>query len=71
MPLSGPSPISIPVLTDVRIEQVRGAGVEEILPQASLQLEAEEMMAGVRTAVRASPGCKSRRLLKGKKPGQA
>ena len=51
MPLDRPSPFSIPVLTDVRIEQVRGAGVEEILAQASLQLEAEEMMDGVRAAV--------------------
>ncbi len=51
MPLAGPSPFSIPVLTDVRIEQVRGAGVEDILAQASLQLEAEEMMDGVRAAV--------------------
>jgi ATP-dependent Lhr-like helicase len=51
MQLGGPSPFSIPVLTDVRIEQVRGAGVEELLAQASLQLEAEEMMAGVRAAV--------------------
>ncbi len=54
MPLDRPSPFSIPVLTDVRIEQVRGAGVEEILAQASLQLEAEEMMEGVRAAVAAS-----------------
>jgi ATP-dependent Lhr-like helicase len=51
MPLDRPSPFSIPVLTDVRIEQVRGAGVEEILAQASLQLQAEEMMDGVRAAV--------------------
>jgi ATP-dependent Lhr-like helicase len=52
MPLDRPSPFSIPVLTDVRIEQVRGAGVEDILAQASLQLEAEEMMEGVRGALR-------------------
>ncbi len=51
MHLDRPSPFSIPVLTDVRIEQVRGAGVEDILAQASLQLEAEEMMNGVRAAV--------------------
>ena len=55
MPLSGPSPFSIRALTDVRIEQVRGAGVEEILAQASLQLQAEEMMAGVRAAVARLP----------------
>jgi ATP-dependent Lhr-like helicase len=59
MPLSGPSPFSIPVLTDVRIEQVRGAGVEEILAQASSQLEAEETMAGVRAAAKASSRPKS------------
>ncbi len=51
MPLDRPSPFSIPVLTDVRIEQVRGAGVEDLLAQASLQLEAEEMMDRVRAAV--------------------
>jgi ATP-dependent Lhr-like helicase len=39
------------VLTDVRTEQVRGAGLEHMLAQASLQLEAEEMMDGVRAAV--------------------
>ncbi len=49
--LDRPSPFSIPVLTDVRIEQVRGAGVEDLLAQASLQLEAEEMMDGVRAAL--------------------
>ncbi|MGB8734977.1 MAG: ligase-associated DNA damage response DEXH box helicase [Rhodomicrobium sp.] len=54
MPLDRPSPFSIPVLTDVRLEQVRGAGVEDILAQASLQFEAEEMMEGVRAAVAAS-----------------
>ena len=54
-PLDRPSPFSIPVLTDVRIEQVRGAGVEDILAQASLQLEAEEMMANIRTAVARLP----------------
>ncbi len=51
MQLDRPSPFSIPVLTDVRIEQVRGAGVEDLLAQASLQLQAEEMMDGVRAAV--------------------
>ncbi len=55
MQLDRPSPFSIPVLTDVRIEQVRGAGVEELLAQASLQLEAEEMMEGVRAAVARLP----------------
>ncbi len=54
MQLDRASPFSIPVLTDVRIEQVRGAGVEDILAQASLQLEAEEMMDGVRAAIESS-----------------
>jgi ATP-dependent Lhr-like helicase len=31
VPLDRPLPFSIPVLTDVRIEQVRGAGVEDTL----------------------------------------
>ncbi len=52
--LSRASPFSIPVLTDVRTEQVRGAGLEHILAQASIQHDAEEMMDGVRAAV-ASP----------------
>jgi ATP-dependent Lhr-like helicase len=39
------------VLTDVRTEQVRGAGLEHILAQASIQHDAEEMMDGVRAAV--------------------
>ncbi|MGO9545675.1 MAG: ligase-associated DNA damage response DEXH box helicase [Rhodomicrobium sp.] len=55
IPLDRPSPFSIPVLTDIRIEQVRGAGVEDLLAQASLQLEAEEMMEGVRAALSAIP----------------
>jgi ATP-dependent Lhr-like helicase len=54
MELSRASPFSIPVLTDVRTEQVRGAGIEDLLAQASIQLEAEEMMDGVRAAVAAS-----------------
>ncbi len=51
MALDRPSPFSIPVLTDVRVEPVRGAGVEDILAQVSLQLEAEKMMDAVRAAV--------------------
>jgi ATP-dependent helicase Lhr and Lhr-like helicase len=54
MQLSGASPFSIPVLTDVRTEQVRGAGLEDLLAQASIQHDAEEMMNGVRAAVAAS-----------------
>ena len=53
MRLDRPSPFSIPVLMDVRTEMVRGAALEDILAQTSLQLEAEEMMANVREAVEA------------------
>ena len=49
--LDRPSPFSIPVLTDVRTEQVRGAGIEHILSLASIQHEAEDMMEEVRAAV--------------------
>ncbi len=54
MQLSRASPFSIPVLTDVRTEQVRGAGVQDLLAQASIQHDAEEMMEGVRAAVASS-----------------
>jgi ATP-dependent Lhr-like helicase len=49
--LDRPSPFSIPVLMEVRTEQVKGAGLESLLSQASLAAEAEEMMADVRAAV--------------------
>jgi ATP-dependent Lhr-like helicase len=49
--LDRPSPFSIPVLMEVRTEQVKGAGVESLLAQVSLAEEAEEMMADVRAAV--------------------
>jgi ATP-dependent Lhr-like helicase len=49
-----PTPFAIPVLMEVRTEQVRGAGVEHLLAQAALQHEAEEMMSDVRAAVKAS-----------------
>ncbi len=55
MRLSRASPFSIPVLTDVRTEQVRGAGIEHLLAQASVQHEAEDMMDEVRTAVSRTP----------------
>jgi ATP-dependent Lhr-like helicase len=51
MRLDRPSPFSIPVLMEVRTEQVKGAGAEHILMQATLQDEAEEMMEEVRAAV--------------------
>ncbi|WP_088346401.1 MULTISPECIES: ligase-associated DNA damage response DEXH box helicase [Rhodomicrobium] len=45
------SPLAIPVLTEVRTEQVRGAGVEALLAQASLALDAEQMIEDVRAAL--------------------
>jgi ATP-dependent Lhr-like helicase len=51
MRLNRASPFSIPVLTDVRTEQVRGAGLEHLLAQASIQHEAEDMMNEVRAEV--------------------
>jgi ATP-dependent Lhr-like helicase len=53
--LDKPSPFSIPVLMEVRTEQVKGAGIEHILMQATLQDEAEEMMEEVRAAVFKAP----------------
>ena len=55
MHLSRASPFSIPVLTDVRTEQVRGAGLEDLLAQASIQHDAEGMMDEVRAAVAKAP----------------
>ncbi|MBT3070380.1 ligase-associated DNA damage response DEXH box helicase [Rhodomicrobium sp. Az07] len=49
--LSRASPFSIPVLTDVRTEQVRGSGVEHLLAQAAIMHDAEDMMEEVRAAV--------------------
>jgi ATP-dependent Lhr-like helicase len=45
------SPLSIPVLTEVRTEQVRGAGVEALLAQVNLAKEAEKMIEDVRAAL--------------------
>jgi ATP-dependent helicase Lhr and Lhr-like helicase len=45
------SPLSIPVLTDVRTEQVRGAGVEALLAQLSMDEDAEKMIEDVRAAL--------------------
>jgi ATP-dependent Lhr-like helicase len=45
------SPLSIPVLTDVRTEQVRGAGVEALLAQVSIDEDAERMIEDVRAAL--------------------
>lgn len=45
------SPLSIPILLGVRSEQVMGAGLEALLEQASLQDEAELLMAEVRQSL--------------------
>jgi len=45
------SPLSIPVLTDVRTEQVRGAGLEALLAQVSIDEDAEQMIEDVRAAL--------------------
>jgi ATP-dependent helicase Lhr and Lhr-like helicase len=45
------SPFAIPVVTDVRTEQVQGAGVEALLAQAQMAMEAEELIADVRAAL--------------------
>jgi ATP-dependent Lhr-like helicase len=45
------SPLSIPVLTDVRTEQVRGEGMEALLAEANMALEAEAMIEDVRAAL--------------------
>lgn len=54
--LDRPSPFSIPVLTDVRTEQIRGAGIDSLLAQVSLPDEAEALMEDVRAAVAARSG---------------
>lgn len=46
--LSKPSPMSIPIVLDVRSEQVTGAGVQALLEQANLYQEAEDMMDDIR-----------------------
>lgn len=45
------SPLSIPVLTDVRTEQVKGAGIEALLAQVSIDDDAETMIGDVRAAL--------------------
>jgi len=48
MQLPRPSPLSIPVILDVRTERLPGRGVEALLAQLSMQGVAEEMMEEVR-----------------------
>ena len=45
------SPLSIPVLTDVRTEQVRGEGIEALLAETNMALEAEAKVEDVRAAL--------------------
>ena len=45
------SPLAIPVITEVRTEQVQGAGVEALLAQANMALQAEELIDDVRAAL--------------------
>ncbi|WP_415926402.1 ligase-associated DNA damage response DEXH box helicase [Ningiella sp. W23] len=46
--LEKPSPMSIPIVLDVRSEQVTGAGTQALLEQANLYQEAEDMMDDIR-----------------------
>ena len=48
MDLEKVSPMAIPIVLDVRSEQVKGAGAHAIIEQASLYQEAEDMMADIR-----------------------
>jgi len=50
MPLRRASPLAIPMLMQVRAEQVRGSGIEALLAQSALQDEAERMMEDARAA---------------------
>jgi ATP-dependent Lhr-like helicase len=45
------SPLSIPVITDVRTEQVQGSGAEMLLAQASIAEDAEALIEDVRAAL--------------------
>nr|WP_136251072.1 ligase-associated DNA damage response DEXH box helicase [Ningiella ruwaisensis] len=46
--LTKPSPMAIPIVLDVRSEQVTGAGTQALLEQANLYQEAENMMEEIR-----------------------
>ena len=50
VPLRRASPLAIPMLMQVRAEQVRGSGIEALLAQSALQDEAEKMMEDARAA---------------------
>lgn len=49
--LARPSPMSIPILVDVKREKIIGEGVDDLLAQLSAQDEAEQLMEDVRGAV--------------------
>ncbi len=49
--LERPSPMSIPILFDVRREAIKGAALEELLKQAQQQEQAEDLMEDVRHAL--------------------
>lgn len=49
--LEKPSPLSVPVLVDVRVEAVRGAGMDAMLEALSREDEAESLMANLRAGV--------------------
>lgn len=46
--LSKPSPMAIPIVLDVRSEQITGVGMQAMLEQANLYQEAENMMDDIR-----------------------
>lgn len=48
------SPMAIPIVLDVRSEQLRGAGIEAIMEQASLQDEAELLIEEIRQELNAT-----------------
>ena len=46
--LAKPSPMAIPIVLDVRSEQIKGAGAQAVIEQANLYAEAESMLDEVR-----------------------
>jgi len=46
--LAKPSPMAIPIVLDVRSEQIKGAGAQAVVEQANLYAEAENMLDEVR-----------------------
>ncbi|MEC9276653.1 MAG: hypothetical protein VYC18_10035, partial [Pseudomonadota bacterium] len=52
--LEKPSPMAIPIVLDVRSEQVKGAGAQAIIEQANLYAEAETMLDEVRALLSGS-----------------